>query len=119
MRSATEMQTFSSTERPRNSRLIWNVRAMPSLTRSACVRPVMSRPARSTRPRVGGNTPVSRLTNVVLPAPLGPINAWRAPASSLKSMSLTAVSAPKWRLSACVSSRIALMTRRARRRSAA
>ena len=31
------MQTFSSTERPRNSRLIWNVRAMPSLTRSACV----------------------------------------------------------------------------------
>ena len=49
--------------------------------------------------------------NVVLPAPLGPISAWRAPASSLKSMSCTALSAPKWRLSACVSSRVSVMTR--------
>ena len=31
-RSATDMQTFSRTESPRNSRLIWKVRAIPSLT---------------------------------------------------------------------------------------
>ena len=44
----------------------------------------MSWPLSSTVPDDGSSTPVSRLMKVVLPAPFGPIRAWRAPASSLK-----------------------------------
>src|SRR6266508_3584325 len=112
-RSATAMYTFSRTESRRNSRLIWNVRAMPSLTRWAWTTPVMSRPLSSTAPEVGWRTPVSRLTNVVLPAPFGPIRAWRAPASSRKSTSRVAISAPKFRHKPRVSSSGAVMTPRA------
>ena len=39
----------------------------------------MSSPSSTMRPEVGSSTPVSRLISVVLPAPLGPISAWRAP----------------------------------------
>src|SRR4051812_6896370 len=44
------------------------------------------------------------LTNVVLPAPFGPISAWRAPASRRKSMLSATVSAPKLLQSFFVSS---------------
>ena len=47
------------------------------------------------RPELGASAPVSMLTNVVLPAPFGPIRAWRAPASRRKSMFCATVSAPK------------------------
>ena len=47
--------------------------------------------------RLGWSTPASRLMNVVLPAPLGPMSAWRAPCGSEKLTSLTAASAPKLR----------------------
>src|SRR5882724_9467032 len=94
-RSATAIQTFSSTERPRNRRLIWKVRAIPSLTRSACATAVMSLPLNSTCPAVGLSTPVNRLISVVLPAPFGPISACRAPAPSWKSTLRVAASAPK------------------------
>src|SRR5215217_2201087 len=40
-------------------------------------------------------TPVSRLMKVVLPAPLGPINAWRAPCSSLNDTLSVATRPPK------------------------
>ena len=43
---------------------------------------------------------------VVLPAPFGPISAWRAPLSSLKLMSRAAASAPKFLLSERVSSSV-------------
>ena len=39
----------------------------------------MSWPSSVMRPSLGSSTPVSRLTSVVLPAPFGPIRAWRAP----------------------------------------
>src|SRR6185369_16866746 len=94
-RSANAIQTFSSTERPRNRRLIWKVRAMPSLTRSACATAVISLPLNSTCPAVGLSTPVSRLISVVLPAPFGPISACLAPAPSVKSTLRVAASAPK------------------------
>src|SRR5215475_1482707 len=51
-----------------------------------------------TWPALGASAPLRRLTNVVLPAPLGPISAWRAPASSWKSTSRVTISAPKLRL---------------------
>src|SRR5713226_4269286 len=41
----------------------------------------MSWPSSRMRPALGFSTPVRRLMTVVLPAPFGPISAWRAPAS--------------------------------------
>ena len=41
--------------------------------------PVMSRPLKRIVPRVGGRNEVSRLKQVVLPAPFGPIRAWIVP----------------------------------------
>src|SRR4051812_39663852 len=106
--------TDSSTVRPGNSVLIWNVRVMPRLTRSCCDSVVTLSLPRNTSPAVGGNTPVSRLMNVVLPAPLGPISAWRAPGANSSEMSLLASNAPQRFDSRCV--RNALVTS-ARRRS--
>ena len=45
-------------------------------------------------PLVGRSTPDSRFTNVVLPAPLGPISAWRAPGGRLKVTLSVAVMPP-------------------------
>ena len=61
----------------------------------ACGSPVMSSPSSSTRPAMGCSAPVIRLTSVVLPAPFGPISAWRAPRSSTRLMSRATASAPK------------------------
>ena len=52
--------------------------------------PVMSRPLKKMRPRVGGRNLVSRLKQVVLPAPFGPIRAWMVPRSTRRLTPLTA-----------------------------
>jgi hypothetical protein len=75
--------------------LIWNVRAMPSRTRWCGSSAVMSRPSSMIVPAVGLSTPVSRLITVVLPAPFGPINAWRAPFSIASETSCAATMPPK------------------------
>ena len=62
-----------------NSWLIWNVRTRPRRTRRCGARRVMSSPSSRIAPAVGSSMPVSRLIRVVLPAPFGPISAWRAP----------------------------------------
>src|SRR6266567_1684642 len=103
-RSATPSATLSSTERRRNSALIWNVRPSPRFTRVACPTAVMSSPPSTIRPEEGASAPMSMLTKVVLPAPFGPIRAWRAPVCRRKSMSSATVSAPKLLHSLCVSS---------------
>src|SRR5262245_37769520 len=64
----------------------------------------MSCPSSRMRPAVGLSTPVSRLTTVVLPAPFGPINAWRAPFSILSDRPATAAMPPKCFCKATVSS---------------
>src|ERR1700722_17282871 len=46
--------------------------------------PVMSRPLKRIVPLVGGRNAVSRLKQVVLPAPFGPINAWIWPVLTRK-----------------------------------
>ena len=56
------------------------------------------------RPAVGRSTPVSRLMSVVLPAPFGPISAWRAPVSTVSDTSLVAVMPPNCLTSPLVSS---------------
>ena len=68
----------------------------------------MSRPSSMMRPAVGLSTPVSRLITVVLPAPFGPISAWRAPFSTASETSCAATMPPK-RFSRPMVSRIAIV----------
>ena len=55
----------------------------------------MSSPSSRIVPEVGSRTPVSRLISVVLPAPFGPIRAWRAPRARSSETSLVAARPPK------------------------
>src|SRR6266581_4342398 len=57
--------------------------------------PAMSCPSKTIRPDVGASWPVSRLKNVVLPAPLGPITECSEPSSTSSVTALTATRAPK------------------------
>src|SRR5215470_11435330 len=78
-RSETARPSVSIGVKSANSWLIWKVRAMPSRTRRCGSRFVIDAPSSRISPPDGRSMPVSRLTNVVLPAPFGPIRAWRAP----------------------------------------
>src|ERR1041385_8949524 len=64
----------------------------------------MSRPSRKILPAVGRSTPVNRLMSVVLPAPFGPISAWRAPFWTARVTSSVATMPPKFFSSPLVSS---------------
>src|SRR5207249_494400 len=57
--------------------------------------PAMSCPSKTIRPDVGASCPVSRLKNVVLPAPLGPMTECSEPSSTASVTALTATRAPK------------------------
>ena len=57
-------------------------------------RPVMSVPSRRTLPASGVSMPVSRLTKVVLPAPLGPMRPRISPGASVMLTSLLATRPP-------------------------
>src|SRR5262245_50322219 len=87
--------TLSSSDRLRKSEVTWKVRPRPRRTRSDCGVRVTSSPPRKIWPDVGASAPISMLTKVVLPAPFGPISAWRAPGSSRKLMFSATVRAPK------------------------
>ena len=69
------IQRFSATVSLGNTLLICSVRLMPRRLISCGLRPVMSWPWKNTRPPVGGSRPETRLKNVVLPAPFGPMMA--------------------------------------------
>ena len=77
-------RTFSSTVRCGNTAEIWNERMMPRRAICAGFSRVMSRPLKRIWPAVGGRNLVSRLKQVVLPAPFGPISAWMWPRSDLQ-----------------------------------
>ena len=68
----TATRTFSNTVRFGNTERIWNEREMPRRARACTEKLVMSLPSKKILPLVGGNTPVSMLNIVVLPAPFGP-----------------------------------------------
>src|ERR1044072_6969371 len=104
MRSETASPMVSSGVSSANSWLIWNVRAMPSCTRLCASRLVMSCPSSAIVPAVGRSTPVRRLMIVVLPAPFGPISAWRAPFSTDSETSFVAVMPPNCLINPWVSS---------------
>src|SRR5262245_28167248 len=65
--------TFSKTVSLGKMLVRWNERPMPRRQTSWGASPVMSRPFRITAPASGRRWPVTRLKNVVLPAPLGPM----------------------------------------------
>src|SRR6476469_3274004 len=60
---------------------------------------VTSSPKKRTVPEVGGKSPVTQLSSVVLPAPFDPSTARRSPGRTLSVMSIKAASAPKFRQS--------------------
>src|SRR5213593_2510452 len=65
--------TFSKTVSLGKMLVRWNERPMPRRQTSCGASPVMSRPFRITAPASGRRWPVTRLKNVVLPAPFGPM----------------------------------------------
>ena len=67
------------------------------------------------RPAVGRSTPVSRLMIVVLPAPFGPISAWRAPFSTDSETSFAATMPPNCLVRPLVSSTGGIVALRLRR----
>src|SRR4029453_3725993 len=73
----------------------WNERPMPSRQTSCGASPVMSRPSSTTAPASGLRCPVTRLKNVVLPAPLGPMIAAIVPRSTRRLTPPTARNPPK------------------------
>src|SRR5262249_46074205 len=78
------------------------------------LRPEMLSPSKTIEPRLGRRKPLSRLKQVVLPAPLGPISPTISPLSTVKSTSRTAASPPKSRVSPRVSRRATGSGRRTR-----
>ncbi len=63
--------------------MFWNVRAMPRIVRFDGRVPSSGCPSNLMLPVSAGSTPVTRLKNVVLPAPFGPIKAWICPVATL------------------------------------
>src|SRR3546814_1836103 len=57
--------------------------------------PAISVPANRIWPALGGRSPDSRLSKVVLPAPLGPITQWTSPARTARLTPSTAMRPPK------------------------
>ncbi len=75
----------------------WNVRTIPILAVLCGATPLISMPSNCHRPRFGSSNPVSRLKNVVLPAPFGPIRAVIEPRWTSTCSTSTAIRPPKWR----------------------
>src|SRR5262245_11066873 len=88
------MRTFSRTLSAGKTSQSWKVRAMPFCATWCTGSPVMSSPAKMTRPALGLSTLLIRLKTVDLPAPFGPMTARISPRSTVRSTSSTATSAP-------------------------
>jgi hypothetical protein len=73
----------------------YKVRVSPRRTRVWGGRAETFSPSSMIRPESGANCPVMRLISVVLPAPFGPISAWRAPCGSEIETSRVTASLPK------------------------
>src|SRR5690606_26627308 len=84
------MRTFSSTVNWGKTAEIWKERMMPRRAMSAGASPVISSPLKKICPEVGVRNLVSRLKQVVFPAPLGPMRAWMVPRRTFRFTSFTA-----------------------------
>ena len=74
--SARRSSRFRAPSDAGNRRMFWNVRAMPFSVRRDGRVSSTGWPSNVIRPASAASTPVTRLKNVVLPAPFGPISAW-------------------------------------------
>ena len=72
--------------------------------------PVISRPLKKMRPLVGVRKCVSKLKQVVLPAPFGPISAWMVPRRTARSTPLTAMNPLNSLVRPCVASIVSSAT---------
>ena len=90
---------------------------MPASQARSGRRPEITLPSRLTVPASGASAPAIMLKIVVLPAPLGPIRAWMAPAGTLKLTSCTARRPRKLLPMPASSSRAPLTSRRSARPS--
>ena len=70
--------------------MFWNVRAMPRSVRREGRASATRSPSKVMRPVSAASTPVTRLKNVVLPAPFGPISAWMWPRATSMRRSFSA-----------------------------
>src|SRR5215475_4579054 len=86
--------------------MFWNVRAIPRPTRLCTGVRARSSPRNRIVPEVSGKRPLTRLTVVLLPDPLGPISPTISPSATVRSSPSTARTPPKWR-EACASSSMA------------
>ena len=77
-----------------NSRIDWNVRAMPRATIALGRSPARLAPSKTTRPPSARTRPVTTLKNVVLPAPLGPMSPMMPPRGTTRSTALSATTPP-------------------------
>src|SRR3954471_22186986 len=68
---------------------------MPRRASSTGPMPAISRPRKRTSPVVGRSSPVTTLTSVVLPAPLGPTIETNSPSLTWKETLLSALNTPK------------------------
>ncbi len=66
---------FSSTDSRARDFVSWNVRTIPRRATLWAGMPATDAPSNVQVPSSGSSKPVSRLKNVVLPAPLGPMSA--------------------------------------------
>ena len=88
--------TFSSTVRLSKSRGSWYVRATPANARRVRLSPSSESAVKDNRsPMPGRYVPSTTLKTVVLPDPLGPINAVSEPARTLSDAPSSAVTPPK------------------------
>ena len=79
----------------RNSRRLWNVRAIPIRAMLCGTSPAIDFPAKRTSPALGSYTPVITLKTVVLPAPFGPMRLTISPSRTCRSSSESARRPPK------------------------
>ena len=86
---------FSATLNWLNTLLICSVRLTPSRLISCGFNPVISWPRKRIRPLFGRSIPDTRLKNVVLPAPFGPIMACKRPDGRLRLRLSVATKPPK------------------------
>ena len=93
--ACTANATLSSAEKSAQSWVIWNERPNPASARFGTLQPVMSAPKKAMRPASGLISPVIWPMSVDLPAPLGPMIAWRSLASTLRVTLSVARRAPK------------------------
>lgn len=99
---------FSRTERSLSSRVIWNVRLIPSRVTLCGIHPVISVSPNVTVPPSGGTMPLITSNAVVLPAPLGPMRPVIDPSTTSKEQARTA-STPPYALLIAFTSRSPLM----------